>query len=747
MFINQIVINNFLCYAGSDNRFEFSEGLNLVLGANGYGKSKLYDAFQWVFNDGITDNSPHATPGGLKLTGAVKGDLISEKAKANCLIGDSVETKVTLDVSEQRFTHLFVEAKRYQLVRTYKIQRTGETTWAEPGKSQFQLFQYDEFNFKPVSDAKHAEILERLLPVDVRPYVWFQGERGVNNLIDMSSEESFKKVIERLSDIEVWDKYINVTSKAFNTAQNAFNLALNTTEKGKQKISKLQSEYQQLRQQIEKLHEQHVNASQNLRAAEAKKEENFASLEFAETINRLTEVRKSAETAYKNAVKQADAFEEGLSKKLFTDNWLLLGTSSWIGEFEHKLTAYNEATSMRKVAANVTKALHEKLQIRLPDNVPEPVYVHQMLNEECCLICDRPAPKGSEAYEAIASLLKIETVQIHSQTEQTRQNLGPFIRQIYANGLTMKTSVESVDKRIQQSIIDQKALYDQVHMLEADFKAKDRDLQEQINMSGITNARDIINSMDGAFKDITKYTTLQTSLSGQIEVAEKRQREISNELAKLSEGQVPAHLLAKQTVLADLADLAKQVRKRKYEELVQQLEDTANEHYRNINSPTGAFYGSIRFAAIGKDNNSYQPTIVDEETGREVSNLNTSLVSSLKLSIIMAIISANKTSNYAGLYPLISDAPVSDFDEVKAMAFFRETARTFVQSIVIVKELLVEDDSREDRYQPNFERLRELQADIQADGKNLTVYQLDLPDGISNSFRAELEVSIQKIAC
>lgn len=55
MIILSISLENFLCYYGTENKFEFTEGLNLVLGPNGYGKSKLYNAFQWVFKDGITD--------------------------------------------------------------------------------------------------------------------------------------------------------------------------------------------------------------------------------------------------------------------------------------------------------------------------------------------------------------------------------------------------------------------------------------------------------------------------------------------------------------------------------------------------------------------------------------------------------------------------------------------------------------------------------------------------------------------
>jgi DNA sulfur modification protein DndD len=189
MLINKISISNFLCYHGVDNHFDFTEGLNIVLGANGYGKSKLYDAFQWVFSDGITDNSPRATPGGLKATSAVKGELVSEKAKAHCAIGDSVEVRVVIEVEYPRNAHQYVSQQKHQLVRTYRVRRVDEKTWAEPGKSEFQILEFDILSYKPLPESKFADILERLIPVDVRPYVWFQGERGISNLIDTSGSD------------------------------------------------------------------------------------------------------------------------------------------------------------------------------------------------------------------------------------------------------------------------------------------------------------------------------------------------------------------------------------------------------------------------------------------------------------------------------------------------------------------------------------------------------------------------------
>lgn len=742
MLITKISISNFLCYYGSANQFDFVEGLNIVLGANGYGKSKLYDAFQWVFSDGITDNAPRATPGGLQATNAVKGELVSEKAKAECVIGESVEAKVIVEVESPRNNHQYVSQQKYQLIRTYRTRRTDEKAWVEPGKSEFQIMEFDISTYKPVPEHKHADILERLIPVDVRPYVWFQGERGISNLIDTSSNGSLRSVIKRLSDIDRWDEYIRVAEKAYTTAKNAFDQELKKSDKNQVRIGELQTEQRLLETQVRRLEEQITNASQNQQSAQERKDALLASIEFAQTINKLTQARNKAETAYRTAVKQSDEFNEGLSRQLFSDNWVLLGTSSLLDKFEDKLTAYDDAIAIRKATANLTKQVNEKLQIRLPDNVPEPMYVRQMLDEEHCKVCDRPAPKGSEAYEALASLLSSEPEII--QPERPRKNLKSFFRQFYANGLGMKSSIDGINQRVQQSYLEQATSRNRVQSYREEFDAASRELQNEEQKSGITNARDIVNSMNGAMADIQKYEGDLVGDRTKKKQHEDRLRQINDELSKLSEGQVPAHLTQKKTILFDLMELTKRVKKTKYHELVQQLEDTANIHYRNINAPTGAFYGLIRF--VETQDEGYRPAIMDND-GREVGNLNTSLVSSLKLSIIMAIVSANKTRNYASFYPLISDAPVSDFDVVKAMTFFRETANTFTQSIVIVKELLIEDTARTGRYKPDLPRLRELQADLQTASKTLNVYQLDMPDGVSSAFRSELEVTIQKVEC
>ena len=312
---------------------------------------------------------------------------------------------------------------------------------------------------------------------------------------------------------------------------------------------------------------------------------------------------------------------------------------------------------------------------------------------------------------------------------------------LYHNGLTLRNSIVNIEGSIKMTLAKLNDLTTEKRQLEEELAEKNNEIQLQLQLSDVTNSRDIINSFNSANQDADKYNRLIGEKERDLRIKKEELASISSRLDEISE--VPEYLKTKKNILQDLKDLSERTKQKKYEELIQLLENKTNEHYKNINAPTGAFYGQVRFD--GDIEHGYRPIIIDQNNRDVTGTLNTSQLSSMKISIIMAVMSANRNRDYNTFYPLIADAPVSDFDDVKTATFLKETANTFGQSIVIVKEMLEKDPNRVSRYMPHYTRLRALENDITTIGKSVHVFQLDIPDGISKNNRNEIEIKISKI--
>ena len=80
MIIKHINIKNYLSYY-DDNFFEISEGLTLLLGDNGDGKTTFFDAVKWLLDTTTRIPIP---------------ELASAKAKSELTVGESMTVSVSM---------------------------------------------------------------------------------------------------------------------------------------------------------------------------------------------------------------------------------------------------------------------------------------------------------------------------------------------------------------------------------------------------------------------------------------------------------------------------------------------------------------------------------------------------------------------------------------------------------------------------------------------------------------------------
>lgn len=736
MIIKSISITNFMCYYGNTNVLEFAKGLNIVLGANGYGKSKLYDAFQWVFNDQVTDSDPNNKLG-YKRTSSLKRELISDKAVAEAITGDTLECKVIIEVLRSAD----VNSETYRIGRTYVCKKTGDDTWFEPMESKLSIYRKDILKYVPVSEHENGGLLERLLPQEVRPYVWFQGERGINGLIDTSSEESLKNVIRRLSDITQWNEYIEVAKKAYETSKNAFDKQMALARRYGDRIAKLQVEEAELIREIAKYDRMIEENKRNLKAAQDKSAQYDVQIENAQNMKKLQSEEELLSRQLRGVISDIDKAHQNFNRRMLNNYWMLSGTDSLMDDFDRKFKAYNEAVSLRKAAENLKREAEKQLQTRLPDGVPEPIHIQKMIEIEHCLVCDRPALEGSPEYKAIESLL----LKHRPQSNTVKSSQLQMLNDLYHNNMAVKDGVMNAQEDIREEIKEIALNKSRMQLLKDELEAKGLEIQEQLRLGGSSNPSGIIDTWRITTADIVKYNGDIVRDEGFRETKTKQLNTVQTQLGELSEGEIPPSYKIKCDIFNELKSLTLRVKDAKYKELVLMLEAKANEHFQKINFETGAFYGLVRFVEM--PSGGYRPIIIDpaKNDADITGSLNTSTVSAMKLSIILAIVSANVSRNFTQIYPLIADAPVSDFDPVKTKAFLLDSAETFAQSIIIMKENLVRDEHRQQRYKPEMDKLHELNDDLNLKGIPFKVYQIDLPDGISNKNRSEISVDIKKV--
>ena len=165
MIIEKIELENFMCYAGK-NSMEFTEGINVIIGDNGYGKSKLYDAFYWVMYDQVFVSEKKE----FQNTKMVKSKIISDKAKSKPKDGK-------LSASASITFHNLENDKVFILERKYTV-NVKDGKLVESNDSEFTVMQKElsYLNAKMVNDEEEKrKIVARILPPHIKDYLWFQG--------------------------------------------------------------------------------------------------------------------------------------------------------------------------------------------------------------------------------------------------------------------------------------------------------------------------------------------------------------------------------------------------------------------------------------------------------------------------------------------------------------------------------------------------------------------------------------------
>ena len=676
MIIKDIKIRNFRSYYGS-NHLSLSKGLTLVIGDNGDGKTTLFEALEWLFN----------------TTGENQKDShISEKRKSELEIGESDEVSVSIT---------FEHDGEKEIEKSFTFERISE---ANIRTKDYKFVGYF------IDGAERRSIIgDRLLnmcfePV-IRKYCLFKGE---NELNVFDNDTALKTLVDTFSGIREFDNLVELTSSFEQSSARAANQELQNDKK--------------VSNQAKELNAQLNDVTNDIHSIKTELNQKKISInDFSEKLELLEKNQETSERyqAIKERIKGLKDKRAKLvacslceySTNLLDEYWILRSFPAIVKEFSAKVSALDkekrrldkQETERRAMAEGERKAI-SKIQklandaVPLPWNLPDEATMKEMIDDEICKVCGRPAQKGSAAYEFMCNKLNEYLAHIAAKAnknsgtkEDDEKPLFPnsFIDELRSRQIKLSGDTEQEISKIATTISDRLEF---VTKRKAELAEVDKQLQELeteqndlLMQSGVSaelldkSISDLRGFFDAKSRAESRASELETTLKSK----ESARTEIQEKLSQLEPRSSMAQVYQRvHTAFERITKAFAHAKEQNINNFLQMLETESNKYLQKLNK--NDFYGIIRIRKT--INNSARIELCSNNDTR-IENPNGALRTTMYMSVLFAI-SQITTLKREQDYPLIFDAPTSSFGGFKEDTFYNVINTIDKQCLIVTKDLL-----------------------------------------------------------
>ena len=664
MIIQRIEIDNFRSYY-KHNSFELNDGLNLIIGSNGDGKTTFYDALDWLFR---TDD-----------TNKMDTKFISKKRIEELSSNESDDVRVAMTYEHKGSIKIL--EKMFHFTKSYDDEvNTSNYT--------FSLIEHDgvERIMNPGKD------FDKDLPYDFRKFIMFKGEDDLNVI---QSSNAMKILVDNFSEVKEFDSYFEFTKYATGQAEKARDDAQRLDRKNEGEIKRLTrtiSTENDILSDIGKEIENKQNEAVNFENLLSNIKQSEEAAKLLVSVNGRIEQLSKKRSEIKGRIK------ENYTINLLDDMWILLGFGNIAEEYSNKVSELDKKRRKLEQTYLFTAGQEKAIKKMQTDFVPLPVYIpgqkimQEMLDEEVCKVCGRPAKKHSEAWEFMLHRLEEyqESLKVPEEEEIAPYYINNYIVELQKSDNTLNDNLADITKlrhKIQETIAFNNRLHNDVRKIEASLEDE------------LENKKRILAQTDGLseeqllanFEKISKWLDNQKNAENRVKTLKSQQVEhqlilddARNKLSKMAEN-TPAAIYAKiATIIRNISDAFKTAKEDNKLRLIHTIENEANLFMEKLN--TNDFKGTIRI--IEKANGQGEAMLINNDEVR-IFNPNTALKTTYLMSILFAIGKLLSEKDKT-VFPLLFDAPTSSFTEAKESEFFKEISNLKKQVIIVTKSFLKE---------------------------------------------------------
>lgn len=690
MVIKKIVINNFMCYHGK-NDFILENGLNIILGDNGEGKSKFYEALDWLLNG---DQNVRYSP----------VILASAMAKKEIFTGSAFDVFVEI-VIERGYDMV-------KLKRSFSIakEESGEFNNSNPKITGTIT------NIKGEREQTDGDrLLNRIFPPEIRKYSMFKGESELNIF---NNSNALSVLIKSFSDAKHFDKYSEEIKELVKKAESAVNAATRKNSSNKR-------EYEKLEKKIRENNVLKTNFERILNEGQAGIEKIQRNLENVEkhidNAEQIADLKGKIKDIKSKVSKISGRIKENYTDYLFDDKWILSNFESIHEEFSTKIDAFEKLRRKeeRKFnAENIRKEVVEDLKkpqiLPLPLHVPSKNYMEEMIHDKHCKVCDRPFSEGDSSYQFMVKKLNnyLESQKVEKPKKKEEKKL--YSRNFLKDLIYLKN-------RQEDDLSNLKGIKEEIkNTFEFNLRIKQDIILERTKLQDLEETLDeiVVGAGEGEGKltsMLSNYKGWQQDEKSKMATIENARKKLGNieliirnaeaEKNKIDIKSADDFLIKTRKLLRDIEVIFKDTKQTKYNNFVAKLERKSNDIFRKIN--VADFTGTIVFRHL-LNRDKPMVKILLQENGKTFFNPNTSLEVSKHISILFAI-SELASDLKEEVYPMVFDAPTSSFGTKKMKDFLNLIHETKKQTIVLLKDF-VETDVENPVVKEEFKNVKRMKA-------------------------------------
>ena len=723
MIIKEIRIKNFRSYYGDNNVFEFSDGLTLILGDNGDGKTTFFEALEWLFKTELDRGNQEL-------------ENVSEMRKSKLEIGDMDEVSVFMSFEHNGFK---------SVEKSFTFERTGVSSF-RAGKVNYTGYEDTDSGREQVSGKL---LVNRCYDAFIQRFSMFKGESRLDVFDDKTA---LKTLVDKFSDIRAFDELVEHVIE-FEKKSNAAYLK---EMKSDDKVSK---EAKELEQKIKRASDDVAQIKKDINEKKTSVELYSSKLKELEHNQETSERYKEIEDRRKTQQEKKNKLQSQISMvdynhALLDRFWILAPFPKILQEFKQKCSSFSkekrkqerdfdreqgEKKGKRKAVKEIKETLVNGSE-ELPWYLPDQDTMEEMIHDHICKVCGRPAPEDSDAYKFMVKKLNdyikhIEAAVKKSEEEKNLEEKTLFkfnhIEKMHSLSISLSGSNESEIANKATEIIER---IDLVSRLRQDLKVIENKLQDIMdeksrlliqagNVSETVLEKDF-KDIKGLFEQRGRAEIRLTEMNGELALKEKQLRDLQNEMDGLnpSSGQVKVlrDVHRALEVICKAFANAKEANLRRF---LSELEEKANEYLDVLSA--NDFHGVVRLRQTADESTEIK---LFSSNKTEITKPSGSQKTEMYISVLFAISDFTKEKREED-YPLIFDAATSSFGDSKEEEFYNVIDGLDKQCIIVTKDFMTKGVVRS----KDIEKL------------SCPVYRIKKADGFDKNNMATIRTTVTKL--